>query len=181
MGSDTWNKVYSLIQTPMNNAKNFIKGIIDTIKGFFNFKISFPHIPLPHFNIRPSGWGIGDLLKGKIPSLGIEWYKKAYDQPYVFDEPTVVNYGDKLRGFGDGNGKEIAYGHENLMDDIRQATKENSANDELLMKVIDKMDRILNAMNRPIVLDNGALVGYMLDDIDAWLGDVASLKLRGVK
>ena len=99
----------------------------------------------------------------------------------MFDEPTVVNYGDKLRGFGDGNGKEIAYGHENLMDDIRQATKENSANDELLMKVIDKMDRILNAMNRPIVLDNGALVGYMLDDIDAGLGDVASLKLRGVK
>lgn len=179
--SDTWNTVYSFIKKPMDNAKNYIKNIIDTIKGFFNFKISFPHIPLPHFNIRPSGWGIGDLLKGKIPSLGIEWYKKAYNEPFAVDEPTVVNYGDKLRGYGDGNGKEVVYGHRQLMEDIRQATRENSLSDELLQKVYELLLNILRMLNRPVVLDSGAIVGYMIDDIDSGLGDIAGMKLRGVR
>ena len=181
MTSDTWNKVYSLIQTPMNNAKNFIKGIIDTIKGFFNFKLSFPHIALPHFSIRPSGWSLGDLLKGSIPSLGISWYKKAYTEPYAFDKPTVTQVGGKMIGVGDGNGKEVVYGHAQLMEDIRQANRESSPSDELLMSVLERMDKIIKSMSRPIVLDGGAIVGYMIDDIDAGLGNIASLKLRKVK
>ena len=181
MTSDTWNKVYSLIQTPMNNAKNFIKGIIDTIKGFFNFKLSFPHIALPHFSIRPSGWSLGDLLKGSIPSLGISWYKKAYTEPYAFDQPTVTQVGGKMIGVGDGNGKEVVYGHAQLMEDIRQANRESSPSDELLMSVLERMDKIIKSMSRPIVLDGGAIVGYMIDDIDVGLGDIASLKLRKVK
>lgn len=181
MTSDTWNKVYSLIQTPMNNAKNFIKGIIDTIKGFFNFKLSFPHIALPHFSIRPSGWSLGDLLKGSIPSLGIRWYKKAYTEPYAFDQPTVTQVGGKMIGVGDGNGKEVVYGHAQLMEDIRQANRESSPSDELLMSVLERMDKIIKSMSRPIILDGGAIVGYMLDDIDSGLGNIASLKLRKVK
>lgn len=70
--TSVWNGIESAIETPLNKAKNIVKSVIDTIKGFFNFNISWPHIPMPHFSITPRGWGIGDLLKGSIPSLGID-------------------------------------------------------------------------------------------------------------
>ena len=72
---------------------------------------------MSQYKLPPVGWKFGDLLKGSIPRLSIEWYKKAYDEPYLFDKPTVVS----ARGFGDGNGSEFVYGRNNLMRDIREA------------------------------------------------------------
>lgn len=73
-----FDSIKSKMTTPIESAKNRISGIVDTIKGFFsNMHISIPHIPLPHFSVSPRGWEIGDLLKGKIPRLGIEWYAQG--------------------------------------------------------------------------------------------------------
>ena len=72
-----WNGIKNAITRPIEAAKSVIKRIIDAIKGFFHFKISLPHIPLPHFGITPSGWKFKDLLKGKIPKLGIKWYAEG--------------------------------------------------------------------------------------------------------
>lgn len=94
--TSVWNGIKNAISSPMNSAKNLVKGIIDSIKGFFKFKITWPHIPLPHFSIKPKGWGVDDLLKGKIPTLGITWHA----QGGVFDRGATV-----LRGIGE-NGAE---------------------------------------------------------------------------
>lgn len=68
----------SAMISPIENAKNKIKTIVDTVKGFFSgMKLTFPNIALPHFKIRPSGWSIGDLLKGSIPKLSIDWYAQG--------------------------------------------------------------------------------------------------------
>lgn len=83
----TFAKVKSALVNPFNTAKTAIKGIIDKIKSFFNFSVKSPHIPLPHFNINPKGWKIGDLVKGKIPSLSVKWYA----QGGIFDKPTVLS------------------------------------------------------------------------------------------
>lgn len=112
-----WNKVVSLIENPMNRAKNTVSNIINTIKGLFNFRISWPHIPMPHFGISPSGWSIGDLLKGSIPHLSVNWYAKAMNQPYVLEKATLFGAGEK--------GAEVVYGHRQLMNDIRNATAES--------------------------------------------------------
>lgn len=83
----TFSKVKSALTNPFETAKNAIKAIIDKIKGFFsNLNVSAPHIPLPHFKIKPSGWDIGDLVKGKIPSLSVDWYAKGG----IFNRPTVL-------------------------------------------------------------------------------------------
>ena len=74
----------------MTAARDLVKGIIDAIKGFFNFSISWPHIPLPHFSISPAGWQVGDLLKGSIPSLGIEWYATGG----VFNGASIIGVGE---------------------------------------------------------------------------------------
>ena len=85
-----WNGIKSAIESPMNAARDLVKGIIDSIKGFFNFSISWPHIPLPHFSISPSGWQVGDLLKGSIPTLGIEWYATGG----VFNGASIIGVGE---------------------------------------------------------------------------------------
>lgn len=84
--SKVWDGIKSAIQKPIESARDAVKKAIDKVKGFFNFKITWPKIPLPHFSISPSGWKIGDLLKGKIPKLSIDWRKLGG----VYDEPTVL-------------------------------------------------------------------------------------------
>ena len=94
--------VKSALLKPVESARDLIKGIIDKIKGFFNFTVSLPHIKLPHFTVSPAGWSVGDLLKGSIPKLGISWYA----QGGVFDKPTLFGYGNgALGGLGE-NGAE---------------------------------------------------------------------------
>lgn len=86
--SGVFGAIKTVIEAPMNQAKTVVKSIIDAIKGFFNFKISWPKIPLPHFSVKPAGWEIGDLLKGKIPSLGIEWYANGG----IMNQPTMFGF-----------------------------------------------------------------------------------------
>lgn len=109
-----WGKIKTAITTPITTAKNTIKSIIDTIKGFFDFSITWPNIPMPKFSITPVGWQIGDLLKGSIPHLGITWEAKAKEAPYMFTGATLFGAGEA--------GDEILYGRQRLLDDIRQAS-----------------------------------------------------------
>ena len=108
-----FNAVKNAILHPIETAKNTIRGIINTIKGFFRFKVSAPHIPLPHFSISPSGWKIGDLVKGKIPSLGVKWYAEAEEEPHLFTKATLFGAGER--------NDEILYGRNKLLSDIKNA------------------------------------------------------------
>lgn len=106
--------VKSAIIQPFETAKNKVKAVIDKIKGFFRFKVSAPHVPLPHFSISPAGWKIGDLLKGTRPSLSVRWYKKAEEDPYMFGNATLFGAGER--------NDELLYGRAALMRDIKEAT-----------------------------------------------------------
>ena len=75
--STAFGNIKTKISEVMDSAKEKVRGAIDAIKGFFSFSVSWPHIPLPHFSVSPAGWKIGDLLKGSIPSLGIDFYAKG--------------------------------------------------------------------------------------------------------
>jgi phage-related minor tail protein len=118
----TFEKIKTAITKPIEAARDFVKGVIDKIKSFFQFKVELPKIKLPHFGITPAGWKLGDLLKGSIPKLGITWYAKAMENGMVLDTPTVMPAADgTLRGFGDA-GPEVVVGAKSLMSMIRQAT-----------------------------------------------------------
>ena len=105
--------VVTRVQAKFEELKNKIKAISDSIRNFFNFQVSLPHIPLPHFAVSPPGWTIGDLVKGIIPSLSVVWYKKAMDNPILFTSPTVMQTPYGLKGFGDA-GAEIVMGLDKL-------------------------------------------------------------------
>lgn len=137
--SSVWNGIKNAIMSPMSTAANFVKAIINKIKGFFNFRISWPHIPLPHFNIKPNGWNVGVLLKGKIPSLGIKWYAQAMDNPMILDAPTIFGMSNgQMLGAGEA-GAEVVAGRDTLMKMINQASN-------------NRADEILEALHRIIAL-----------------------------
>lgn len=88
--SSVWENIKTAITSPIETAKNIVGSIIDTIRGFFNFSISWPHIPMPHFGITPPDWHIGDLLKGSIPKLAIDWYAKGD----IFTSASIIGVGE---------------------------------------------------------------------------------------
>lgn len=124
VASSVWNGIKTAISTPINAARDAVSKAIDAIKGFFNFKVSWPHIPMPHFSISPSGWKVGDLLKGSIPKLGIDWYAKAMDNAMILDRPTIFGAaGGNLLGGGEA-GSEVVSGTGTLMSMIRDAVRD---------------------------------------------------------
>ena len=118
---EKWENIKQSIVGPIESAQERIRSAIEKIKGFFDVKLEFPHINLPHF--RVSGgvvpWGLGG--KGTPPSIAIDWYKKAYQNPVLFRQPTVLQTSAGLKGFGDGAGAEIVMG----LDKLRQLVGAN--------------------------------------------------------
>jgi len=118
----TFQKIGDAIMTPINKAKDFVKGVIDKIKSFFQFKVELPKIKLPHFAITPAGWKLGDLLKGIKPSLGISWYRKAMDNGVVLQSPTIFGMQNGQLLAGGEAGPEVVVGARSLMGMIKSAT-----------------------------------------------------------
>ena len=131
--TNIFNGVKSAIMKPIEAAKNFVGKTIDKIKSFFSFKVELPKIKLPHFGITPKGWKIGDLLKGSIPKLGIDWYARGG----VFEKPTAFGM----------NGNNVMVGGEAGAEAIVPLEK----NTEWLDKIADRLAS--RGSKTPIVLN----------------------------
>lgn len=107
--------------------KSSLSGIVDKIKGIFNFSWEFPKPKMPHFKVDWKDLGIIS-----IPDVSVEWYKKAYDNPYMFTKPTVM-------GFGDGVGGEMVYGHQSLLNDIKTAMQDTVGNEQPITIVVQSV------------------------------------------
>lgn len=119
--SNVWNGIKSAIETPINAAKGIVENAINAIKGFFNFQIQWPHIPMPHFGINPPGWKIGDLLQGSIPSLSIEFYAKGG----IMRSPTIFGFNGNSAMVGGEAGDEAIAPIETLQTYIDAAVQRN--------------------------------------------------------
>ena len=132
-----WQQVGRTIETVVKGIGKVIKTLVDifgevievgkkvgkTLKDIFSGEFKFPKIPLPHFYVSPRGWKLSDLLTGTIPSLGIEWYRKAMENGIVLDGRTIFGMNSKGQLMGGGEkGREIIIGEKNLMNAIRNAT-----------------------------------------------------------
>lgn len=88
---NAWEKIKGFITDPIDSAWQTLTGIVEDIKGvldFSSFKITWPHIDLPH--IVQTGTGVLG-----IPTYGIQWYDKGG----IFNQPSVIGVGEKRPEF----------------------------------------------------------------------------------
>lgn len=165
IAKDAFQKVYEFVTTPIRTAvtlattlfntlatnikdkietvKNTVKDGLDKVKSFFdNLKLKLPDIKLPHFKLD----GEFDLGKGKVPSIGVEWYAKGA----VLNQPTAF-------GINPATGKVMAGGEAGaeavapidvLQNYVRQAVMEaNATNDTgTIIKLLMQMIELLTAI-----------------------------------
>lgn len=120
--SRVWNSIKTAITQPIQTAMNTVKGIINKIKGFFPLKIGriFSGMKLPHFKVSGGKAPYGLFGKGTKPSISVSWYKKAMQNPYMFNNATLFGAGEA--------GDEMLYGRKALMRDIAEAVAGASLN-----------------------------------------------------
>ena len=136
-----WTNIKTFFQNGINNAKNTVtngltaistkftnifekvkntvKNAIEKVKNFMNFQWKLPDLKLPHLRVT----GSLDLLAvpPQIPSVSVEWYGKAMNEPYMFNNPTIFGSANgKLLGAGE-KGSELLIGTNKLMDMMQQA------------------------------------------------------------
>lgn len=118
---DKLGDAYDSLRDKINSMVDKVEGGVSKLKKAFKFKWKLPKIKLPHFNVDGGEppYGLGG--KGSLPKFSIDWYKKAYENPYIFTSPTVLSTPSGVKGFGDGSGGELVYGRNQLMRDIAQA------------------------------------------------------------
>ena len=125
-----WDSIKSAIEKPINAAKDAVKKAIDKMKSFFDFEWSLPKLKLPHFEIS----GKFSLDPPSVPKFGIEWYKKAMDNPVMFTKPSVFGINPatgNMRGAGEA-GDEVMIGKETMLNMIRQAVQEGNNNADIV-------------------------------------------------
>lgn len=160
------NKVTSIftnikngITEKITEAKNKVSSVVDGIKGLFNFEFKLPKIKTPSFSIKPSGWSVGDLLKGSIPKLSVKWNAVGG----VFESPTILRHGNSLQG---------------LAEDGAEAIVPLEKNTQWLDKIADKLSA--RQANTPVVLnvDGKVFAQTAISTINENTRQTGSLKLN---
>ena len=101
--SSVWNGIKNSIGSAINGAKDLVSTAINAIKGLFNFSISWPHIPLPHFSVSGSANPLDWLSQG-VPSISIEWYAKGG----IMTKPTIFGMnGNNLMVGGEAGNEAV--------------------------------------------------------------------------
>jgi hypothetical protein len=186
----TWEKIKTTAVTvgkaignalisPIKNAVNTIKTMINKIKSFFNFKWSLPKLKLPHISIK----GKFKLDPPSTPKFSIKWYKKAMDNAMLLNSPTIFGYGDGSFLGGGEAGQEVVAGSETLMNMVKTAVaSEISRTHEAIERQTAVLGQYLSAIRdnigNDLVLDTGALVGGTKDVFYKEMGIITATKSR---
>lgn len=146
--SDKWNNIKQTISNAINGAKDAVSSAINAIKGLFNFHVSWPHIPLPHFSVSGSANPL-DWLKNGVPKISIEWYAKAMDNGLILNSPTIFGMQNgRLLGAGEA-GAEVVVGANSLYAMIKSAVGSPSVPLTVNVTVngnVDDSDRFARAL-----------------------------------
>lgn len=91
--TSTFNAIKTAIVTPIQNAIDKAKSIVDKVKSWFPIKIGniFSGLKLPHFSLDWATKDFGKLGSVSYPTgLNVDWYKTGG----IFDSPSVIGVGE---------------------------------------------------------------------------------------
>ena len=105
--STTFSSIMNGISRTASTIWDGIKGVfsraINWIKGLFNFKFKWPHIPLPHFSISGSMNPLKWIDEG-VPKISVQWYAKGG----ILTKPTIFGARDgQLLGGGEAGNEAV--------------------------------------------------------------------------
>ncbi len=120
--------------------------IVGTVQTFLaDLKAAFesfaPKLKMPHFTIS----GSLDIENGTVPTVAVEWYKKAVNSPMLLDNATIFGYNRATGNFMGGGeaGSEVVAGANTLMGMIKKAVaEENSGLVDILAKILSAIVRM---------------------------------------
>lgn len=179
--SGVFDGIKNTMSKPFTDAKAAISDAIQKIKNLFPIRLGniFSGIKLPtlHYSPGKAPYGIGG--KGYLPKFS--WYRKAYTNAVMFNDPTVLATPSGYKGFGDGNGSEIVMGKDYMLGMIQEAVSGSS-----LSRNMAAVGQILEAFlpmiaNKEFVLSGQDFVYANKQGINEALGNEAVLTARGVR
>lgn len=146
--------ILNLFITIFNQAAENVKTSIEKIKSFLDFEWSLPELKMPHFKMD----GEFSLTPPSVPTISVDWYKKAMDNPIIMDKPTAfgINSDGQIMAGGEA-GREIVSGASTLMSMISEATAKN--NEEmvsalyLILQALQEMNEELPERLRDAIED----------------------------
>ena len=179
--SGVFDGIKNTMSKPFTDAKAAISDAIQKIKNLFPIRLGniFSGIKLPTLHYSPGKFPYGVGGKGYLPKFS--WYRKAYTNAVMFNDPTVLATPSGYKGFGDGNGSEIVMGKDYMLGMIQEAVSGSS-----LSRNMAAVGQILEAFlpmiaNKEFVLSGQDFVYANKQGINAALGNEAVLTARGVR
>lgn len=165
--TSVWNGIKSAIITPIEAAKEKVRGVVSAIQGFFSgMKIQLPHIKLPHFRVS----GTLSISPPSVPHLSIDWYKEGG----IMAKPTIFGMNGSSLMAGGEAGKEAILPLSGFYQQLEAMLTE-----KLNTSVMEKYLAVIAANSgKGIYLDDGTLVGRLLPAIDSGLGQTQKLNAR---
>ena len=136
------SEIKSAFSGAMDKVKSVVSSGLDKVKGFFsNCHLKFPKIKLPHFSVS----GKFSLDPPSIPHFSVSWYKKAMDDAYILNSPTIFGAaGGRLLGGGE-SGEEAVVGTDKLVSIVQSALAGVSGGDIIIPVYIgqERIDEIV--------------------------------------
>lgn len=126
ISSSTKNAINSMetFKTNFTSKISSVKSSIsDLERAFKNAKLSFnQHIALPHFYMS----GSFDAKTGRVPTVGVSWYKKAMLNGMILNGATIFGFDPRTGQFLGGGeaGSETVVGTKSLLQMIRKSVSE---------------------------------------------------------
>jgi phage-related protein len=163
----------SAMQQGVTNALDKIKQAFETFQ---------PKMKMPHFKIE----GTLDIEAGSVPSVAVEWYKKAMSNAAILNKPTIFGYSaasGKYLGAGEA-GNEVVAGEQTLMQMIQGAVAtQNNGIVAWLQRVFEILaqyfPQMLDALEAPMAFDSNSMAAALAVPMNRELGKISSRKERG--
>lgn len=166
-----WSGVVDWFTSAIDWIKNLWTNFTNWLQGAFK---------MPHFTFEGS-WNPFDWGTQGLPTIGVEWYAKGG----IMTQPTLfgVNPSTGNAMVGGEAGAEAIAPISELQSYVRESVKQemNEVNDSLTRLydfLTNLLPQIKDNMDRPIVLDSGAMVSATVEKMDNSLGNRTAKKLR---
>lgn len=176
---DTFKGIFDSASEKFSGVKEVVDGVVQWLKGVFDFDWHLPDIKLPEFH-----WsGEFSLSPLSVPHLDVEWHAKGM----VLNQPTIfgVNPSNgKMMGGGEA-GPEAVAPIATLQGYVQEAVRAENAGvmellSEILAAILDYFPQLVAASGHDIKINGRTLAKLIASDMSRELGSLQSKARRGV-